>query len=68
MFTCNVIFPLSLWFKPVRRNMLALFILCLFVNVGMWFERFVIIVHVAVALVQPRRPGSTTGCRGPRSR
>jgi molybdopterin-containing oxidoreductase family membrane subunit len=44
MFTCNVIIPLALWFKPVRRNMVALFILCLFVNVGMWFERFVIIV------------------------
>jgi molybdopterin-containing oxidoreductase family membrane subunit len=44
MFTCNVIFPLSLWFKPMRRNMVFLFVLCLFVNVGMWFERFVIIV------------------------
>jgi molybdopterin-containing oxidoreductase family membrane subunit len=44
MFTCNVIIPLSLWFKPVRRNMAVLFVLCLFVNVGMWFERFVIIV------------------------
>jgi molybdopterin-containing oxidoreductase family membrane subunit len=44
MFSCNVIFPLILWFKPVRRNMLVLFILCILVNVGMWFERFVIIV------------------------
>jgi molybdopterin-containing oxidoreductase family membrane subunit len=44
MFTCNVIIPLSLWFKPVRRNTTALFIIALFVNVGMWFERFVIIV------------------------
>lgn len=44
MFTCNVIIPLSLWFKPVRRNMTAMFILALFVNVGMYFERFVIIV------------------------
>ncbi len=44
MFTCNVIIPLSLWFKSVRRNLVVLFILCLFVNVGMWFERFVIIV------------------------
>jgi Ni/Fe-hydrogenase subunit HybB-like protein len=44
MFSCNVIFPLLLWFKGFRRNMLALFILCIFVNVGMWFERFVIIV------------------------
>ena len=44
MFSCNVIFPLLLWFKGFRRNMTALFILCIFVNVGMWFERFVIIV------------------------
>jgi hypothetical protein len=44
MFTCNVIIPLSLWFKPVRRHMGVMFVLCLFVNVGMWFERFVIIV------------------------
>jgi molybdopterin-containing oxidoreductase family membrane subunit len=44
MFSCNVIFPLLLWFKGFRRNMKALFVLCLLVNVGMWFERFVIIV------------------------
>ena len=44
MFSCNVIFPLVLWFKPVRRNMVAMFFLCILVNVGMWFERFVIIV------------------------
>jgi len=44
MFSCNVIIPLALWSKKVRRNMTILFILCLFVNVGMWFERFVIIV------------------------
>ena len=44
MFSCNVIFPLSLWFKPVRRNMAALFVLSILVNIGMWFERFVIIV------------------------
>jgi molybdopterin-containing oxidoreductase family membrane subunit len=44
MFSCNVLIPLLLWFKPVRRNMPVLFVLCLFVNVGMYFERFVIIV------------------------
>ena len=44
MFTCNVIIPLALWFKGVRRNMPVLFVIMLFVNVGMWFERFVIIV------------------------
>ncbi len=44
MFSCNVIFPMSLWFKPVRRNMTALLVLSILVNIGMWFERFVIIV------------------------
>src|ERR1051325_9461949 len=44
MFSCNTIFPLLLWFKSVRRNMVVLFCLCILVNVGMWFERFVIIV------------------------
>ncbi|HTQ48471.1 MAG TPA: NrfD/PsrC family molybdoenzyme membrane anchor subunit [Polyangiaceae bacterium] len=44
MFSCNVVFPLSLWFKAVRRNMTALFVLSILVNIGMWFERFVIIV------------------------
>ncbi len=44
MFSCNVIFPLLLWFKGVRRNMKALFVIAILVNVGMWFERFTIIV------------------------
>jgi len=56
MFTCNVIIPLALWFKPVRRNMPVLFVLCLFVNVGMWFERFVII---ATSLARPIDPAAT---------
>ena len=55
MFTCNVIFPLILWFKKVRRNMAVLFVLCLFVNVGMWFERFVIIV---TSLARPFEPAT----------
>ena len=55
MFSCNVIFPLLLWFKSVRRNMTVLFVLMLFVNVGMWFERFVIIV---TSLARPFEPYS----------
>jgi len=53
MFTCNVILPLALWFKPVRRNMAVLFVLMLFVNVGMWFERFVIIVTSLARSFEP---------------
>lgn len=44
MFTCNVVTPQLFWFKKIRTNMVLTFIISLFVNVGMWFERFVIIV------------------------
>ncbi len=45
MVTCNVFIPqLTLWFKSVRRNLALLFIISIFINIGMWFERFVIIV------------------------
>jgi len=44
MVTCNVISPQFFWFKKIRRNMVLVFILSIFVNIGMWFERFVIIV------------------------
>jgi molybdopterin-containing oxidoreductase family membrane subunit len=44
MLTCNVIFPLSLFSQRLRRNPAWLFILSIFINLGMWFERFVIIV------------------------
>jgi len=41
---CNVVTPQSLWFKRVRTSVPALFVISLVVNVGMWLERFVIIV------------------------
>jgi Ni/Fe-hydrogenase subunit HybB-like protein len=41
---CNVIIPQALWFKGVRTNVYALFVLAIIVNVGMWLERFVIVV------------------------
>ena len=44
MISCNVICPQLFWFRAVRRNMIVVFIISIFVNVGMWFERFVIIV------------------------
>ena len=44
MVACNVITPQLFWFERVRTNLPAVFVLSLFVNVGMWFERFVIIV------------------------
>ncbi len=43
MITCNVVTPQLFWFKKVRQNIPLVWVLSLFVNVGMWFERFVII-------------------------
>jgi molybdopterin-containing oxidoreductase family membrane subunit len=44
MMTCNVISPQLFWFRKLRRNVLFTFIMSIVVNIGMWFERFVIIV------------------------
>ncbi len=44
MIGCNVLSPQFFWFKACRRNIPLMFVLSLFVNVGMWFERFVIVV------------------------
>jgi molybdopterin-containing oxidoreductase family membrane subunit len=43
MVSCNVIFPQLFWFKKVRTNLVSMMVICVLVNVGMWFERFVII-------------------------
>src|SRR6186713_420525 len=44
MMTCNVISPQLFWIKKIRTSIAATFILSIIVNIGMWFERFVIIV------------------------
>lgn len=44
MMTCNVISPQLFYIKKVRTSIVATFILSIVVNIGMWFERFVIIV------------------------
>jgi len=44
MMTCNVISPQLFWFKKLRTNLVFTFVLSIVVNIGMWFERFVIIV------------------------
>ena len=41
---CNILTPQLLWFKKVRRNIPALFVMSLIINTGMWLERFVIVV------------------------
>ncbi|MDH5604715.1 MAG: hydrogenase, partial [Cyclobacteriaceae bacterium] len=44
MMTCNVISPQLFWVKKIRTSIVATFIISIIVNIGMWFERFVIIV------------------------
>ena len=44
MISCNVIFPQLLWIKKLRTNVPFLFVLCVLINIGMWFERYVIII------------------------
>lgn len=44
MFSCNLIFPQLFWFRKIRRTIPIMFVIGVLVNVGMWFERFVIIV------------------------
>jgi len=44
MVSCNVISPQIFWWKKARSNMILVFIVSIFVNIGMWFERFVITV------------------------
>jgi len=44
MFLCNVITPQIFWFRRLRRSIPVMFVASIFVNIGMWFERFVITV------------------------
>ena len=44
MISCNVLVPQFFWFKKIRTHMVWVFVLSILVNVGMWFERFVIVV------------------------
>ncbi len=43
MITCNVLVPQLFWSSKLRRNLLVTWVISIFVNIGMWFERFVII-------------------------
>jgi Ni/Fe-hydrogenase subunit HybB-like protein len=44
MMGCNVLSPQIFWFRKMRRNLFVTFFMSILVNIGMWFERFVIIV------------------------
>jgi molybdopterin-containing oxidoreductase family membrane subunit len=55
MMTCNVITPQFFWVKKYRRSIAWTFVLSIVVNIGMWFERFVII---ATTLAKDYLPSS----------
>lgn len=57
MITCNVISPQLFWFKRIRQNMWAVFIISIVVNIGMWFERFVIIATTLAREFMPSNWG-----------
>jgi len=44
MFTCNAVIPQLFWLKKLRSNLAMLFIISIIINIGMWFERYNIIV------------------------
>jgi Ni/Fe-hydrogenase subunit HybB-like protein len=44
LIACNVVIPQLLWSRRVRRNLLLLFVISIIVNIGMWLERFIIVV------------------------
>jgi molybdopterin-containing oxidoreductase family membrane subunit len=44
MITFNALMPQLFWFKKIRSNITIVFIISIFINVGMWYERFVIVV------------------------
>ena len=55
MMTCNVLSPQIFWFKKYRRSIFVTFVMSIFINIGMWFERFVII---ATTLARDYLPSS----------
>ncbi len=53
MFFCNVIAPQVFWVRKLRTHIVTVMIVCMFVNFGMWYERYVIIVTTLERLLIP---------------
>ncbi len=66
MISCNVIIPQVFWFKAARRSIPIMFVVSIFVNIGMWFERFVITVTSLHAISFLRAGACTLGLVGMR--
>ncbi|MFC1475080.1 NrfD/PsrC family molybdoenzyme membrane anchor subunit, partial [Candidatus Zixiibacteriota bacterium] len=47
MISCNVITPQLFWFKKLRTSIPVMFVASILINIGMWFERFVIVVTLS---------------------
>lgn len=47
MVSCNVLVPQLFWFRRWRRSIAVMFVASILINVGMWFERFVIVISLA---------------------
>ena len=58
MVTCNVVIPQLFWFKKIRHSIPITFIITIFINIGMWFERFVIVVPSLSHEFEPWQWGS----------
>jgi uncharacterized protein YqgC (DUF456 family) len=63
LLVCNVLAPQALWFHRIRASTVALMVVCMFVNVGMWLERYIIIVVSLSADFLPSSWGLFTGTR-----
>ena len=57
----NILVPQALWFRAVRTNVAALFIIAICVNIGMWLERYVIVVVSLCARLYAVRMGHVFG-------
>ncbi|MCB9016842.1 MAG: polysulfide reductase NrfD [Lentimicrobiaceae bacterium] len=57
MVTCNAFIPQLFWFKKVRQNLTMAFIISIFINIGMWYERFNILI---TSLTKDYLPSSWT--------
>jgi molybdopterin-containing oxidoreductase family membrane subunit len=53
MMLCNVVSPQIFWFKKMRENLWVVMAVAMCVNIGMWFERFVIIVTTLARMWLP---------------
>ena len=63
LLACNVLAPQALWFQRVRASTVALMVVCMFVNVGMWLERYIIVVVSLSADFLPSSWGLYAGTR-----